>query len=376
MAREPRDDIDKFILEHYEKYTDEQLIEKLHALGITLGVEALRKRRRAMGVQKNPHAGSQYYQAQIERLGIQPEDWKMAWDKSENLSVLIHNPDFKVKTITDGLDDIIEKFKQYAPKYPKVERKKLKDNHLLVINMTDTHIGEDTETAIERCLVAIDDAITKSAPFNIDQILFIGGNDILTVDTAKYTTTKGTQIIPQLTWPQMFDIARQLYVQILERLSLIAPIHYLHVLSNHDEVMGWTLSQTMEAHFRHSDMTFDVTHEPRKYYHYHNNLLAFTHGHSIKEGDIPLTIATEARELWGITTHRYAYMGHLHHSRAFTTRTIHERNGIELHWLRSSQDRNDYERSNGWLSKAGISTYVHHPMEGQVAIFHKTFLDI
>lgn len=367
MSRpKPFDDFIKEYVGKKPQATNQEIADALNKLGYKYTQEAVRHRRRDMGLSG--------FRLLVEGASLEPENIPYAWVKTDGLSAMVHNPLYKKGDEQDGLKEAIEEIKGHAPRYPNIEREILIDPHLMIVNLTDVHIGENTEVAYARALVAVENAICSGRMFSLEKIVFIGGNDILHVDNPNYTTTKGTQLQGDRSWPEMFEVARRLYVELLEKLLRIADVHYMHVLSNHDEVMGWTLSQTMQAWFNKCQhITFDVSHEPRKYFVYGDNLLAFTHGHGMKENDLPLAIATEAHASWGKTRHRFCYMGHVHHSKALFTKSVKEKSGIELIWLRSSQEVNEYERRQGYITSAGVSTFIHHPTQGQVARFNTNF---
>lgn len=374
MSRAPRDKIDEFIVAHHDTYTDERIVEKLNDIGLTIGVEALRKRRRAMGIQKTTNQGNLYFRSQIERLGITDDDWKMAWDKSDGLSVLVHNPNYRKQTFNDFKESFIKEMQEYSPKYPQIKRTKIKDGHCLVVNMTDIHVGENTETVINRCHAAIDDIITKSSVFPISQIIFAGGNDVIHIDTDHHTTTKGTQLHAEMRPEAIFVKAKDLYVALIEKLLTIAPVHYVHIPDNHAKISGFHLSELIATWFRNTQhFTADVSHHYRKRFVFGDNLICFAHGHGVRDNDRPLDFATVFAKEWGQTHHRYGYLGHIHHNKSIISKHIKEMPGIEIQWLRSVQLTNDYEDLKGYHSKAGISTFIHHPTEGQIARFNKNF---
>ena len=87
-------------------------------------------------------------------------------------------------------DDIIKAMDKHSPTYRKIKRKKLTNGHLLVIDPADIHIGKlcssfetgeeyNAQIAVQRVKEGVEGIINKSQGFNIDKILFVGGNDIL-----------------------------------------------------------------------------------------------------------------------------------------------------------------------------------------------------
>ncbi len=84
---------------------------------------------------------------------------------------------------------------------------------MLVIDPADIHIGKlassfetgedyDSQIAVKRVKKGVKGILEKSNGFNIDKILFVGGNDILHIDTPKRVTTAGT---PQDTHGMWYD---------------------------------------------------------------------------------------------------------------------------------------------------------------------------
>jgi UDP-2,3-diacylglucosamine pyrophosphatase LpxH len=193
------------------------------------------------------------------------------------------------------------------------------------------------ERATETVKRALSDAITRSSGYPIEKIIFVMGSDALHTDTAGYTTTKGTQQVTDgSSWAEAFKAAQAAYTHCIASLAPIAPVHCVHVSGNHDELMSWALSQTIQATFsKAKTITFDVDDTPRKYVRFGNSMMCFTHGDKIKPADIPMIVSHEAADMWGQTTYRHVYMGHLHHRIKWKYESIKEYPGLVLEWLRS-----------------------------------------
>ena len=367
MTPEQSKQVNEFIYENRDK-PDSHIARQLQQQGLPVSQNAVRMRRQTLGIFKDRLGNL------IDAKGLERKDVKIAWIKDEDVSILVHNPEFNKEQLEDVAGQLIEQMKKHAPKYPPIKRTKIKDGHLLVVNMTDIHVGENTELVIKRCHEALDDIITKSSTFPIRQIVFAGGNDVLHIDTNQHTTTKGTQLHAEMSPEKMFIKAKDLYIELIEKLLTVAPVHYLHIPDNHAKISGFHLSQVIGAWFRNQkDFSMDITKDYRKKYVFGDNLLCFAHGHGVRDNDRPLDFATVFAKEWGVTHHRYGYLGHIHHNKSIISKHIKEMPGIEIQWLRSVQPQNDYESLQGYHSKAGVSTFIHHPSEGQVARFNKNF---
>jgi len=153
----------------------------------------------------------------------------------------------------DVLEDVKALIDNHAPTYPEIKR--VKGEHLLVINPADIHIGKlgvaletgddyNTEIAYNRVLEGVTGLISKAQGFSIDRVLFCVGNDILHIDNVYNTTTAGTPQDADGKWWQHFEVALKLYVKCVEILRQVAPVDVVHSMSNHDYQSGFHLAHS------------------------------------------------------------------------------------------------------------------------------------
>jgi len=297
------------------------------------------------------------------------------WDKSsKEYSFFVKNPLFTEENKEDFAKDLINSLEEYAPIYPKIKRNKSTDGHLLVIDPADIHIGKlcsafetgeayNSQIAVKRVKEGVQGILDKSSGFNIDSILFIGGNDILHIDTPQRKTTSGTPQDTDGMWYDNFLIAKRLYVDILEMLLPIADVHFTFNPSNHDYTNGFFLADVVKTHFRNNkNITFDCSIAHRKAYQYYNNLIGTTHGDGAKQQDLPLLMATEHPAEWANTKHRYVYTHHVHH------KTSKDYIGLTVESLRSPSGTDSWHSRNGYTgAPKAVEGFIHHKDFGQVA---------
>ena len=270
-------------------------------------------------------------------------------------------------------DVIIKEMKTHAPKFTKLKRNKLSDEHLLVIDPADVHIGKlatsfecgedyNNQIAVQRVLEGVDGILQKSNGFNIDKILFIGGNDILHIDTPDRKTTSGTPQDTDGMWYNNFLIAKKLYIEVLEKLIGIADVHFTFNPSNHDYTNGFFLADVIQTYFKDcKNITFDCSIAHRKYYTYHTNLIGTTHGDGAKPQDLPLLMAQESNE-WSATKHRYIYTHHIHH------KTSKDFVGVCVESLRSPSGTDSWHHRKGYEhAPKAVEGFLHSKDNGQVA---------
>lgn len=280
---------------------------------------------------------------------------------------------------TANLDDfktgIIEGIKEIStlPKTIVRTDRSNKDGHLLVVDPADVHIQKlatvfetgdtyNSSIACKRVREGVEGLIHKSTGFNIEKILFIGGNDILHTDNPKKTTTSGTPQDVDSNWYTAFATAKKLYIEVLDRLLEIADVHFVHNPSNHDWMIGTLLADVIQTYYKDCDnITFDCDLMHRKVYRYGDNMIGTTHGDGAKNDLLPILLATENPKMWGDTKYRYIYTHHVHH------KTSKDHPGVTLESLRSPSGSDGWHHRNGYISPKAVEGFIHHPKYGQVA---------
>lgn len=277
-------------------------------------------------------------------------------------------------------DETIAAMDEHSPKYPKIKRKKVKEGHLLVIDPADVHVGKlalpsevggeyNHDIAIQRVHDGVQGILSKALPWNIDRILLVIGNDILHVDNKNNTTTRGTAQDVSTMWHEAFKLARQLYVEVIESLIPIAPVDVTFNPSNHDNMSGFMLADSINSWFRRcKDVSFDVTINPRKYYKYHGNMIATDHGDGCKEKDVPLLMATEQPVMWSETKYRYSYRHHVHHKSGSKGHgQTKDYSGVTVEYLRSPSESDAWHHFAGYTGGVkAIEGFIHSKEKGQV----------
>lgn len=303
--------------------------------------------------------------------GIEYKDIKHYWYKSEKFSIFAKN---NSKTYLELRDEIVEAMNEYSPKYPSLDRKPVQDGHLLLLDIADLHIGKlssvfetgeayDHNIAVKRAKEGVAGILNKVSGFNIDKIVFVIGNDVLHVDTPKNTTTAGTHQDTSCMWYDSFQMARQLYVDVIEQLLSIADVHIIFNPSNHDYMTGFMLADSINSWFRLSEnVTFDGSIAHRKYFKYGKNLIGTTHGDGARQIKLPQLMSIEAKKEWAECEHYYWYTHHVHHkdSKDFMNVTVET--------LRSPSTADSWHHRNGFQhAPKAVEGFVHHKEHGQVA---------
>jgi hypothetical protein len=315
--------------------------------------------------------------AACENVGVNVEHAPMLWLKTKTESVRVTNPLFVPKdvvAVSQLREQLIADLQQYSPKFPKIKRIKDSDSYLLVIDPADVHIGKlcsafevgedyNNQIAVQRVLEGVKGILQKVSSFKIDQILFIGGNDILHIDNPGRTTTSGTNQDTDGMWHSNFLIAKQLYIDVLEILITVADVHFDFNPSNHDYTNGFFLAQVVETYFRNcKNITFNCSISHRKAFEYHSSLVGTSHGDGAKMDLLPLLMAQEYPMEWSRTRHRYVYVHHLHH------KWSKDMVGVTIEGLRSLSGTDSWHHRKGFEhAPKAIEAFLHSKEHGQIA---------
>lgn len=310
-------------------------------------------------------------------LDIDEENVKHLWLKDKNTSLFVKNPKYiqpEIKEVEDLKSKLIEDLQQYSPTFPKIKRLQDKDSYCLVIDPADVHIGKlcssfetgtdyNQQIAVKRVLDGVNGIINKARGFNIDKIIFIGGNDILHTDTPRRTTTNGTPQDTDGMWYDNFLMAKQLYIDVIEVLLSIADVHFVFNPSNHDYTNGFFLADVISTYFRNCEnITFDCSIAHRKYTMYGNSLIGTTHGDGAKQNDLGMLMSVEAKDMWSKAKHRYFYTHHVHH------KTGKDLINVTVESLRSPSPADSWHHRNGYQhSPEAIEGFIHSKEHGQIA---------
>lgn len=281
--------------------------------------------------------------------------------------------------------NLIQELKDTAAPLPEVWRpaypfKVADSRRLLELSIPDLHIGklawaeecgEDYDSDIARNLFAdaVNDLLAKTAGHVFDEILLVVGNDFLNTDNSQNTTTAGTPQDCDTRHAKTFRIARQLITETVKRLREFAPkIVVLFVPGNHDTQSNFFLGEVIDAvFFQCVDVVVDNRPTLRKYFKFGKVLLGFTHGDKEKAAELPMLMAIEQPELWGLTLHREIHTGHFHQKKATSWVGLSENKGVTVRILPSLCAPEDWHVGKGYVGNTrSAEAYVWDSEEGLV----------
>lgn len=309
---------------------------------------------------------------ECESVGIDPSKIKNYWYKGKHYSINVAGGNDV--NLDEFKSELISDIKTWAPSYKKINRTIADDPHCLVFDPADIHIGKlsssfetgedyNQQIAVKRVLDGMHGIIRRTNGYNINQVIFIAGNDILHIDNPRRQTTSGTPQDTDGMWYDNFVTAKKLLIDIIETLMSLADVHVVYNPSNHDFMSGFMLLQCVEAWFsRCKNVTFDNDMKHRKYTVYGRNLIGSTHMDGAKIDNLPLLMAHEASSEWHDCKHRYIYGHHIHH------KSSKDIMSVNVETLRSPSSADGWHHRNGYQhAPKAVEGFIHHPLNGQVA---------
>lgn len=141
-----------------------------------------------------------------------------------------------------------------------------------------------------------------------------------------------------------------------------ADVHLLIVEGNHDEASSVWLRQMFAALYEEETrLTVNDSELPFYVYQHGDVMLAFHHGHKVKNEQLPMLFAAQYASMWGATTKRYCHTGHRHHL------DEKEYSGMTVTQHPTLSARDAYAARGGWIAERAALGITYHKKHGQYA---------
>lgn len=251
-----------------------------------------------------------------------------------------NNKEDIIKSLHKSIDPL-----EYIPKYES-DLKISKNLNNLVINFADVHMGIATYESLMKAQQEMMDIVNNE--YNQISINLIG--DLIHNDSMiSPVTTRGT-IVDQVDMVQAVeDLKKYIEPIILYAYEKSKKVVIYFIPGNHDLTVSYMFMQYLEARFANYDIDFDCRLEHRKAYMVENVLISVAHG-DLARRNLPMLLATEFPELWGKSSLRNIFVGHLHSEKKEVTVEVEDKNGATVYQLGTLKKNDYYEKKNGYTS--------------------------
>lgn len=130
---------------------------------------------------------------------------------------------------------------------------------------------------------------------------------------------------------------------------------------NHDIDTAFAIALALSMFF-HAEPRVEVplTRAAYRYLRFGKVLIGGHHGHGAKPNDLPLLMAVDRPEDWGATTHRYIFIGHIHHD------TVKEIQGVRVESLRTLASKDAWHAGMGYRSLRDTRSILYAGDYGEI----------
>lgn len=317
----------------------------------------------------------------IALLKIDTTRWKLSqyWNKEKNgywqISALISRLPLQEREENSFLETLEQhKVPKFKPRVTPLFIDSSKEKISAVMSLQDLHFGKPGNDDMEKLLLGcVENLLSKAANnFQIEELIFVVGGDLLNMDTFLGTTTKGTPVDnaapAQDVYISAFD-AMHKALQLSKQ--YVSNVKVLFIPGNHDRLSSYHLVHALSRSFQGiPGFDFDHSYSERKVHLYGDNMFCFEHG-DIAKKDTPLVYATEFPQQWGQATHRTLYTGHYHKKKTTEYVTENEEHGFSIKILPSLSHTDYWHYHNKFTGnkRAGVLE-LHDHRKGKIVEFH------
>lgn len=205
--------------------------------------------------------------------------------------------------------------------------------------------------------------VIDSSPAAHTALLLDLGDTLHSDDSSARTKASGHVLDVDGRYDKLFDMALFILVDMIDlALAKYQKIIFRKTRGNHDGDSSVAIGAFLEAYYRNEPrVTIDRT--PSLFWHYQfgKTLHFSTHGHTIKQKDLPEIVAYDCQDIWSETKFRYVDTGHIHHQNIIETRTCQ----MESHNSLTAGD--SFNFGHGYRSARRIKSIVYHKDYGEIS---------
>lgn len=263
-------------------------------------------------------------------------------------------------------------FAEYSGRGPIIDPPAVSDEDLLTVYaLPDLHLGQlswgretgesyDLKIATETAINAVETLVARSMPSRHAVILGLG-DYFHTDDQRNITPGSGHQLDADCRWAKIFASGAKLATAMVD---IIARKHHFvearFLSGNHDINSAMCLTVALSLFYNNNER-ITVNSDPgiAWYRRFGACLLGGTHGHSVKMDKMPLMMAADRPEDWGLSRHRSMFSGHIH------TETSKELGGVRVESLQAMTARDAWNAASGYRSGRSLSAITFHAEDGE-----------
>ena len=253
-------------------------------------------------------------------------------------------------------------------KYLQIETPKPKqyqvDSEILEIDITDLHSGLlsyrketgedfDVKIACERLVNTCEELVARCKGKSFEKIVIASLGDIIHIDNNQGTTTKGTPQDVDGRVERIVEHTFNAFIKCINMLLEIAPIDFIYVKGNHDELVGCLFAFALKQVYKDNPyISFDISPNPQKAVMIYDCLVGFEHN-SGNKNIASDWLVNDYRNLFGKCKYAELHAGHLH------SQITNERaNGVVVRNLPALCGTSSWERISHYRAYRALVCFV------------------
>lgn len=240
------------------------------------------------------------------------------------------------------------------------------DHHLMMLAWAaETGNNYDMKIA-ERLLLETAGRLIAKTPASAEALILNLGDFFHADDNSARTPEHQNQLDTDGRYAKALQMGVKLHIRLVE-LALQKHEHVtLRVLpGNHDPYAALALSIALGAFFSNQPrVTVDT--DPSLFFHWSFgvNFVVGHHGHTVPPEKIAGVMAAYWPKEWGNSTHRYAYLGHIHR-KTKGGKSADEANGVIWETFNTIAAKDAYAYGKGYSSERSMTAITLHKLYGE-----------
>jgi len=139
-------------------------------------------------------------------------------------------------------------------------------------------------------------------------------------------------------------------------------------IGNHDLSSSIFLMECLwNTYEKEIRVTIDTSPMHFHYFRFGQVLIGTHHGHGVAMDKLPLIMATDRKEDWGETTHRYWWTGHKHTRKTMVGVGAQDFSGCTVEQFRVLAATDAWASQKGYRAIRGMTSIILHKKYGEVA---------
>lgn len=236
------------------------------------------------------------------------------------------------------------------------------DHHIGMLSWDEeTGANYDTDISEKLLISAMDYLVDASPASSVGVVLLIG--DFLHYDSYESITPQSKhQLDADSRYPRIVRAAMTTVRYAVDKaLTKHARVKVVVVAGNHDPSSMVFLREAL-WHLYEKEPRIEVDRSPKvfQYVRHGKCLLGAHHGDKVKADKLPLLMATDCKQDWGETEHRYIFTGHVHHDH------VKDHPGARVESVRILPPQDAWAYGAGYRSARDMKRIDFHAEYGEV----------